>query len=104
MLPAPQGNFLLSRTEEFRWGPIWQQPYYRLQNKVAHLVSRSGLAVRLQAGRQKGLGSIPLRLFLLFEKVAVVCGHCLVTLSPTITETLKWLSSLPILMQEPLWW
>ena len=26
-------------------------------------------------------------------------GHCLVTLSLTINETLKWLSSLPILMQ-----
>ena len=33
-----------------------------------------------------------------FSKV-VVCGHCLVTLSLTINETLKWLSSLPILMQ-----
>ena len=30
----------------------------------------------------------------------VVCGHCLVTLSFTINETLKWLSLLPILMQE----
>ena len=30
----------------------------------------------------------------------VVCGHCLVTLSLTINETLKWLSSLPISMQE----
>ena len=29
----------------------------------------------------------------------VVCGHCLVTLSLTINETLKRLSSLPILMQ-----
>ena len=29
----------------------------------------------------------------------VVCGHGLVTLSITINETLKWLSSLPILMQ-----
>ena len=27
-------------------------------------------------------------------------GHCLVTLSLPINETLKWLSSLPILMQE----
>ena len=27
-------------------------------------------------------------------------GHCLVTLSLTINETLKWLSSLPIVMQE----
>ena len=29
---------------------------------------------------------------------------CLVTLSLTINETLKWLSSLPILMQESFWW
>ena len=34
----------------------------------------------------------------------MVCGHCLVTLALTITETLKWLSSLPILMQESFWW
>ena len=32
----------------------------------------------------------------------VVCGHCPVTLFLTIQyETLKWLSSLPISMQEP---
>ena len=30
--------------------------------------------------------------------------HCLVTLSLTIDETLKSLSSLPILMQESFWW
>ena len=30
----------------------------------------------------------------------VVCGHCHVTLSLTINEILKWLSSLPILMQD----
>ena len=30
--------------------------------------------------------------------------HCLVTLSLTINDIIKWLSSLPILMQEPLWW
>ena len=62
------------------------------------LVSRFGLAVRRQAGKQKGLGSFPLRLSFLFKKV-VVCGHGLVTLSLTINETLKWLSSLTILMQ-----
>ena len=32
------------------------------------------------------------------------CGHCLMTLSLTINETLKWPSSLPILMQESFWW
>ena len=57
-----------------------------------------------KAGKRKDLGSIPLRLPFLFKKV-VVCGHCLVTLSITsATETLKWLSSLPILMQESFWW
>ena len=34
----------------------------------------------------------------------VVCGYCLATLSLTINETLKWLSSLPILMQKSFWW
>ena len=67
------------------------------------VVSRFGLAVRRSAGKQKGYGSIPLRLSLLFKKV-VVCGHCLVTLSFTINETSIWLSSLPILMQESFWW
>ena len=68
------------------------QPWY--------IVSRFGLAVRRSAGKQRDLGSNPLRLSFLFKKV-VVCGHCLVTLSLTINETLKWLSSLPILLQ---WW
>ena len=61
-------------------------------------MSRFGLPVR-----QKGFGTIPLRLSFLFKKV-VVCGHCLVTLSLTIKDKLKWLSSLPILMQESFWW
>ena len=34
----------------------------------------------------------------------VVWGHCFVTLSFTINETLKWLSSLPTLMQKSSWW
>ena len=37
-------------------------------------VNRFGLAVRRQAGKQKGLGSIPFRLSFLFKKV-VVCGQ-----------------------------
>ena len=51
------------------------------------LVSRFGLAVRFWAGKQKDLSSNLLRLSFLFKKV-VVCGHCLVTLSLTINETL----------------
>ena len=35
---------------------------------------------------------------------AVGCGHCLLTLSLTINQTLKWLSSLPILIQGLFWW
>ena len=38
------------------------------------------------------------------NKKVVVCGHCLVTVSLTITETLKRLSSLPILMLKSLRW
>ena len=53
--------------------------------------------------KQKGLSSIPLRLSLFLRKV-VVCGHRLVNLSLTINQTLKWLSLLPILMQESFWW
>ena len=61
--------------------------------------SRFGLAVwRYKAGKRKDLGSKLLRLSFLFKKVAV-CEHCLVTLSLTINETIKRLSSLPILMQ-----
>ena len=39
-----------------------------------------------------------------FTSKVVVCGHCLVMLSLTINETLKWLSLLPVLMQESFWW
>ena len=39
-----------------------------------------------------------------FSSKVVVWGHCLVTLSLTINETSKWLSSLPTLMQESFWW
>ena len=55
------------------------------------------------SSKQKDLGSILFRLSFLFRNV-MVCGHCLVTLSLTINETLKWLSSLPILMQKSFWW
>ena len=64
-------------------------------------LSRFGPAVRHKASKQKDLGSIPLRLSFLFR--AVVCGHYLVALFITIQKTLKWLSSLPILMQESFW-
>ena len=49
---------------------------------------RFGPAVKRYAGKQKGFGSIPLSHSFLFKKV-VVCGHCLVTLSLTINESIK---------------
>ena len=49
----------------------------------------------------KALRKFPI--IIIFKTVAV-CGHSPVILSLTINETLKWFSSLPILMQESLWW
>ena len=57
--------------------------------------SRFGLAVRLVSGRT----SVRYRFGSHFSSKVVVCGHCLVILSLTMNETLKWPSSLPILMQ-----
>ena len=59
---------------------------------------RFGQAVRREAGKQRDLGSNLLQLP--FSSNVVVCGHCLGTLSLTINETLKWLSSLPTIMQK----
>jgi len=85
-------------------GAIKLPPNQKTKRTIKKSLSRFGLAVRRQAVKRKDLGSIPLRLSFFFRKV-VVCGHSLVvTLSLTINETLKWLSSMPILMQEPLWW
>ena len=57
-------------------------------------------AVRRSPGQQKDLDSIPLRLSFLLKKV-VICRHCH---NVTINQTLKWLSSLPIVMQESFCW
>ena len=59
-----------------------------------------GLEVRLVS---KGT-SVRIRFGSHLSSKVVVCGHCLVTLSLTINETLKWLSSLPTLMQKSFWW
>ncbi len=56
------------------------------------LESRFGLAVSGRTWVRYRFGSP-------FSSKVVVFGNCLVTLSPTINETLKWFSSLPILMQ-----
>ena len=64
---------------------------------VTDNVSRFGLAVR-----QRDLGSNPLRLSFLFES----CGLCTLSCDfvPYNYETLKWLSSLPTLMQKSFRW
>ena len=73
------------------------QVYEWLARSTTTLASRFGLAVRLVSGRT----SVRYRFGSPFSsKKVVVCGHCLVTLSLTINETLKWLSSLTISMQE----
>ena len=68
-----------------------------------YLLFKKKIMWGISRGMVLGLGSILLRLSFLFRKV-VVCGHCLLTCSITIKETLKWLLSLPILMQESFWW
>ena len=70
----------------------------RCQNILVY--SRFGLAVRLGS---RG-SSVRIRFGSPFSSKVVVCGHCLVTLSLTINQTLKWLSSLPILTQKWFWW
>ena len=65
-------------------------------------VSRFGLAVRRQAGKQRDLGSNLLRLSFLFKSCGLWTLSC--DFFPHIYETLKWLSSLSILMQESFWW
>ena len=69
----------------------------RRYGTLKRLESRFGLAVRRWAGKRKD--SVRYRFGSPFSSKVVVCGHCLVTLSLTTNETLKWLSSLPILMQ-----
>ena len=59
-------------------------------------VSRFGLAVRRLADKQGDLSSP-------FSSKVVVCGPCLMTLSLIIHQTLKWFSSLPILIHESFW-
>jgi len=61
-------------------------------------VSRFGLAVSRQAGKQKDLGLNLHQLSLLLEKLWFV--DTLVTLPLTVTEAFKRLSSLPILTQN----
>ena len=74
-----------------------------LRSTHLHLqtLSRFGLAVRRWAGKQSDLGSNLLQLSFLFKSCGLWTLSC--DLSLTINETLKRLSSLPILMQESFW-
>ena len=72
--------------------------------QLRSLVSRLGLVVRRSAGQRKdhsGVRRTQVRLsasaHLSLQKI-VVHGHRLVTLPCTVNETLKWLTSLPIVM------
>ena len=67
-------------------------------------VSRLGLVARCSAGKRKDPGS-SLHFGAPFSSNIVVYGHFLVTLPSTIiNKTLKWLTSLPILMRKSFWW
>ena len=59
----------------------------------SELVWPSGRLLRLVSRAT----SVRIRLDSPFSSKVVVCGHCLVTLSRTVNEAFKWLSSLPIL-------
>ena len=39
-----------------------------------------------------------------FSSKIMIYGHCLATFPCTVNETLKWLTSLPILMRKSFWW
>ena len=72
-----------------------QSVQLHLRAGLSQPVWPSGKAVRLVSGKT----SVRYRCGSPFSSKVVVCGHGLVTLSLTINETLKRLSSLPILMQ-----
>ena len=78
---------------------VFMDLHIQVHGRIYHVI-RFGPAVRHQAGKQRDLESNPLRLSFLFKS----CGMW--TLSCDFVphnETLKWLSSLPILMQESFW-
>ena len=62
----------------------------------------SGKALGWYSGKQRDLGSNPLRLSFLFKSCGLWTLSCDFVL--TVNETLKWLSSLSTLMQRSFWW
>ena len=77
-------GYIRAIVSECECEPVWPS------GKGVRLVSR-GTSVRIRFGSP-------------FSSKVVVCGHCHVTLSLTINGTLKWLSSLTVLMQESFSW
>ena len=77
-----------------RLRPVWRCSFAWRTSHLPRAESRFA-GGRLVSGRT----SVRCRFGSPFSSKVVVCGHGLVTLSLTVNETLKWLSSLPILMQ-----
>ena len=68
---------------------------------VKHQVSRFGLAVRLVSGRT----SVRYRFGSPFSSKRLWFVNTVLWLCPSLpTETLKWFSSLPIVVQKSFWW
>ena len=73
-------------------------------------ITRSMFVKQMFARLKTGFGLVSRRTSVQFRfgsslsSKVVVCGHCPVTLSLTIKETLKRPSSLPTLMQKSFWW
>ena len=100
-------GFTPQQEEEEVWGPVVEyrllQPIevelnFPLQDVVETLYE---LVLRLLATDTGGTRDVTLdvkEVSAFLGKKVVVCGLCLVPLSLTINETLKWLSSLPILL------
>ena len=71
-----------------------------LPDRIRHVYWPTGKALYRLISRR---ASARFRFGCPFSSKVMVCGHCLVPLSLTINETLKWHSPLPILMEESLW-
>ena len=65
---------------------------------IIHVLWHSRCESVWPSGKASRGTSVRIRFGSPFYSKIVACGHCLATLSFTINETLKWLSSLPILM------
>ena len=91
--------------------PQPQQPHLHSQNSgTAFHLGTACLCTATVCPLAQGISPLCHKMFITViehsfgSPFSVVCGHCLVILSFTINQTLKWLSMLPILlMQESFW-